>query len=607
LAAVHGTVWEQMQGWLQNLELAFAGRAMELARWLPIVESGLSGLSVGVIPPALDQVLVGMIDRSRNPDLEMAVVMGLNEGVFPAIPEVSGLLTGHDRDQLEQHGITLRSNLRSQLGRERYLGYIALTRAKSRLVLTYAERDGTGRVLNPSPFLSRVRQLLPDMAVEAYSAGSDWAASEHVIELLAPSIRLRGSPAWTVLEPLLAGHPWQRTMETFLAPATEPILSPAMADALYGPVLRTSVSALEHFAACPFRFFVRSGLRATERRQFEVDAREQGSFQHEILARFHGEIQAEGRQWRQIAPAEARQRIRRIAGEVTRGFREGLFAASSEREAEARRLTTVLEEFIEIAVEWMAHCAFDPVMVEVGFGRTEDVLPAWELELDPAHRLAFRGKIDRVDLAPGAVIDEALCMVVDYKSSARAVDPLLLEHGIQIQLPAYLLCLREFKDARAVFGVRRLRPVGMFYVSLRGTIESGGNRREVFANADTARRKAYRHIGRFDQAFLRQFDTRPDATSGEQFNYRLTTKGVIHGSCKEPMESAEFGRLLDGVADRIRDMGNRIYAGEIRVDPYRRGSTTACDHCDARAICRIDPWTHEFRVLRKRSPEGAES
>jgi hypothetical protein len=107
-----------MQGWLQNLELAFAGRALELARWLPIVESGLSGLSVGVIPPALDQVLVGTIDRSRNPDLEMAVVMGLSEGVFPAIPEVSGLLTGHDRDELEQYGITLRSNLRSWQSRQ---------------------------------------------------------------------------------------------------------------------------------------------------------------------------------------------------------------------------------------------------------------------------------------------------------------------------------------------------------------------------------------------------------------------------------------------------------------------------------------------------------
>jgi ATP-dependent helicase/nuclease subunit B len=40
-------------------------------------------LTVGVIPPALDQVLIGAIDRSRNPELKLAIVLGLNEE-FPA-------------------------------------------------------------------------------------------------------------------------------------------------------------------------------------------------------------------------------------------------------------------------------------------------------------------------------------------------------------------------------------------------------------------------------------------------------------------------------------------------------------------------------------------
>jgi ATP-dependent helicase/nuclease subunit B len=603
-AAVHGTVWEQMQAWLRNLELAFGGRALELLNWLPIVESGLSGLTVGVIPPALDQVLVGTIDRSRNPDLRMVVVMGLNEGVFPALPSGSGLLTGSDRDRLEHQGITLRANLRSQLSRERYLGYIAMTRARTRLILTCAELSGTGRALNPSPFLTRVRQLLPKVELESGPVGGGWVASEHALELLSPAIQLRGRPEWAMLGPLVAGHPWLRRLESLLAPGAGLELSSAAADTLYGPVLRTSVSALEQFAACPFRFFVHSGLRATERRQFEVDAREQGSFQHEILARFHEQLQAEGRRWRELSSAEARQRIGRIAAEVTRGFREGLFAASSEREAEAGRLTRVLEDFIEIAVGWMAQCAFDPAMVEVGFGRTDDPLPAWELTLDAAHRLAFRGKIDRVDLVAGADPEEAYCLVVDYKSSARAVDPLLMEHGIQIQLPAYLVCLREVEDARSVFGVRRLRPVGMFYVNLRGNIASGGNRREVLAQVESARRRAYRHAGRFDAAFLRSLDTRPDAVSGDQFNYRLTAAGEIHGSCREPMGSEAFEQLLDRTAERIRTMGKRIFAGDIRVDPYRQGTAMACDHCDARGICRIDPWTHSYRVLQKQTGGG---
>jgi len=34
------------------------------------------------------------------------------------------------------------------------------------------------------------------------------------------------------------------------------------------------------------------------------------------------------------------------------------------------------------------------------------------------------------------------------------------------------------------------------------------------------------------------------------------------------------------------------------VDPYRKGSETPCEYCDYRAACRIDPWTHHYRVLR---------
>ena len=78
----------------------------------------------------------------------------------------------------------------------------------------------------------------------------------------------------------------------------------------------TSVSRLENFAACPFRFFVHSGLRAEERKVFELDFREQGSFQHDVLKLFHEELQREGRRWRDLAPAEARERVARMASGV---------------------------------------------------------------------------------------------------------------------------------------------------------------------------------------------------------------------------------------------------------------------------------------------------
>jgi ATP-dependent helicase/nuclease subunit B len=599
--AVHATVWDQMRAWQLNLELAFAGQNRVLGEWLPIVESGLSGLTVGVIPPALDQVLVGTIDRSRNPDLQLAIVMGLNEGVFPATPAASGLFTREDRDQLEHLGVLWHGSLRARLGREQYLGYIALTRAR-RVILTYAERDDAGHALNPSAFVSRLRQWMPGLVVEAGTAEKSWTSSEHECELLAPAIRIRGTPEWERLRPVLRNLPSFHRLESLWWQTAEPCLDPALAAVLYGPVLRTSVSRLEQFASCPFRFFVHAGLRGAERRRFEIDAREKGSFQHEILARFHHELQADALRWRDITPQQARQRIERIAAAMTREFRDGLFAASSEREAEARRLAVLLGDFIEVAVGWMADYAFDPARVELGFGRDDDPLPAWEIELDGGRRLSFRGKIDRVDIAAGDDPDEALCLVIDYKSSAHPVNHLLLEHGIQMQLPAYLVGLRALHDARAVFGKRRLRPVGMFYVNLRGQDKGGRNRVDVLAGGDAARRKVYRHAGRFDAAFLASLDTRVDARIGDQFNYRRTASGAFHANCKDPMDSTRFQALLDDVAGQIRSLGNRIFAGEIRVDPYREGAACACDRCDAQAICRIDPWTHAYRVLRPHTP-----
>src|SRR6185437_5490487 len=51
--SVHATVWEQMNAWLRNIELAFGDEPVAVRDWLPVLEAGLANLTVGVIPPAL--------------------------------------------------------------------------------------------------------------------------------------------------------------------------------------------------------------------------------------------------------------------------------------------------------------------------------------------------------------------------------------------------------------------------------------------------------------------------------------------------------------------------------------------------------------------------
>jgi ATP-dependent helicase/nuclease subunit B len=614
----HQTVWNQMNDWLDNVALAFSHNPLPLREWLPILEAGLANLTVGVVPPALDQVLIGAVDRARNPELKLALVLGMNETVFPAAPAAQIILTDADRDELG-HSVSLGPNLRERLARERYYGYIACTRASEKLVAIFSRHTADGKSMNPSPFVAHLRQIFPELEVEEFSTNFDWHKVEHANELAVEIVRSAPGagriPAQQAEEldaniPALFGQllkiPALAELADKLSQLREPEpsenLSPALAEKLYGLTLRTSVSRLEEFAACPFRFFVRSGLRAGERKVFELDARERGSFQHDVLKTFHDELTAEGKRWRDLVPADARARVGKIASEKTEHYRDGLLRDTAESRFAARALAESLQDFVEVIVTWLREQnEFDPAAAELGFGGKDDRAPAWEINLGDGHKLSLRGRIDRVDLWRDRAGGDALALVMDYKSSSKKLDKVLVEHGVQLQLLAYLNVLRRWKNPQEVLGVNGLVPAGVFYVNLRGEYKSGGTREEVLADADEARRKAYRHIGRFDGGALDRLDR---IGAADQFNYRQNSDGSLRNGSVEAMPRVEFEKLLDGVELQLLEMGKRIFSGAVQVDPYRKGKQTPCEFCDYQAVCRIDKWTHRYRILRAASEPG---
>ena len=399
--SLHQTVWEQMNLWLDNLTLAFPRESLPLRDWLPILEAGLANLTVGVIPPVLDEVLVGAVDRARNPDLKLVLVLGVNESIFPAVPAASTILTETDRDELG-HAVALGPNLREQLARERYYGYIACTRAREKLVVTFARNDADGKMLNPSSFVANLQRLFPELEVEEFSANTDWREAEHANEFIAPMLmgiqvgRAVPSPPerrdediapyqqdWSELLELPALKLLAENLRQLREPDPAENLSPALAGKIYGATLQTSVSRLEGFAQCPFRFFVHSGLRAEERKVFELDARERGSFQHEVLKIFHEQLKTTGKRWRDLTPAEARERIGKIALELMENYHSGLLRDTAQSEFEAQMLASSLQDFVEVLVCWMrGQYEFDPAVAELEFGFGNGGAPAWEINFD---------------------------------------------------------------------------------------------------------------------------------------------------------------------------------------------------------------------------------
>lgn len=592
--ALHQTAREQIDACLRSLELGFGETPMPVRDWLPILDAGLAAVTAGVIPPSQDQVMIGAVDRSRQPDLQLALVLGLNEGRFPAPSPDPGLLTEHDRRRLEAAGLSLGVDRRRRIGHERYYAYIAFTRARRRLVLGWSQRNAEGQPLNVSPFVRAVRALFPELAVEN---GAEERVSpalplealsnrvEHANELVPWLLARREHTPLDGLAGDAGRRAWLRECRQHESVTH---LSPALAAALLGPEPTVSLSGLEDFAACPFRHFARHTLRGRERLRHEVDPRETGSLAHALLARFHQSVHAEGRRWRDLTPDEARRLFDQVAARTMGSYRLGLFHSTPEARWQATGLLAVLRDFVGRAVGWMATYGFDPTLVEVAFGGASD-WPAWRVELGDGHALRVLGKIDRVDTRRGE--DGALeFLVLDYKLTLPRVDDTLIAAGVDLQLATYLLALEELRP-----WTEAARPAGMFYVGLRARPSSAKSRAE-WSDADERPKAPAAHRGRFVEAIAPQLvPVTGGATSG-QFALRYNQNGSLRkgGDGRAP---EVFRDLLETARARIHDLGHELISGTVGVLPLRLGKYTACADCELQALCRFDAWTQPFRRL----------
>jgi ATP-dependent helicase/nuclease subunit B len=369
-----------------------------------------------------------------------------------------------------------------------------------------------------------------------------------------------------------------------------------VAEELYGRELETSVSALEDFAACPFKFFAVRGLRLEERKKFQFDDRDKGSFQHEVLREFHERVRTTGRMWRHLGVVEARVMVTNLAHDLLSQFEHGKFQADGAARFMGQLLIERVGDLVEALIGWMAQYEFDPALAEISFGLESDGLPAWRLRLAEGRALKLRGRIDRVDVHRSDD-DTALAVVMDYKSSARRLHPAKLYHGLELQLLSYLGVLRHVPNPERFFGVKQVSPVGVFFVPLNG----GANRRtltraEVVAEDAIERRASYQHSGRFLAEALEHFDNRR-TVRGDQFRYARKQDGSLSACGSEALPSLEFEGLREKAEGFLSDYGGRILAGEVAVSPFRIGQQTACERCDFRAVCRFDPWTQPYRNL----------
>ncbi|MDR3271154.1 MAG: PD-(D/E)XK nuclease family protein [Peptococcaceae bacterium] len=568
----HLQIWDAVMRVLDELYTGLGEQVLSLAEYTAILISGLESLALGFIPPRVDQVVIGGLERSHHPEVRGVIVLGACEGEFPARAEPGGLFSASDREWMAQAGIPIAPKGLADIYDEQYYVYLACTRARECLTLSYPLMREDGQGVGVAPVVSRLKRLFP------------WLRETYTLDQPASDRHDASQPV---------------TAEAYLREA-ERSLPPDLAESLYGRRMKTSVARLERFAACPFAHYAGYGLKLKERQIFEMGRRHIGDFFHDLLYTFGRELASQGRDWGALNKQEIEQGVK----EHTRMLLQSQLYTSFGNTAKAQYLTGRLRRTVAYAAEVLAELSrrgeFRPAGLEITFGLEED-LPVKEIALDDGKALLLRGRIDRLDCL--AYQHQTYLRVTDYKSSALDISLDQIFYGINLQLLAYLdIVLQETACFLADETGPSMLPAGFIYFPIREPDLKADLPLSV-AEIAAQRRQALAIKGYLlaDPAILERMDPQILTEGSELLGLKIDLAKERTSGRTKTMSAEEFELLRRYLAYWLKSAGERILSGEIAARPYRYAQKNACRYCAYHPVCHFNAQAdgRQGRFLRK--------
>lgn len=595
LRAEHKQAWVRVMAVLDEVVQLLGDQTMDARALAQSLEAAMEGFDLAITPPTVDQVLVGQIDRSRSPEFRAVIVMGMNDGMFPARADEDQMFSDAERQALTARGLELaRDPLRAIL-EERELAYIALTRAAEVLVLTRHTADETGTEMPPSPLLGEIERIVPltrDSAdgwiggiATRSGAVQRWAEAAHLAELRKGAEPLPDGAAdlqkWLCADP--ASRLWMDAAGRGLRHHNDAQLSQGVVDRLFGRTLQASVSRLEAFAACPFKHFAQYTLRLQQREVAEVTAMDLGNVFHNVLELLVRRMVRDKLRW---SDEPVTQMIPELVEEIGQTLRGQLMLSSQRNRYLLDHVRRTVEKVLADQRFMDEHKnRLRPAGAEVDFGPGGQLPPL--ILQTPAHReLILRGRIDRVDL----VEDQAKAAVYDYKLNEKRLALDQVYHGLTLQLLTYLLVLREHGHKLAG---KPVTPVAAFYVQLLRKLKKVTDVADEPEDCLSARPR-----GLIDTDAADDLGECDEKGKSQLFSFQVDDQGAAKGQHHgDAANHDQFDALLEHVQTTLATMADDVLSGQVDIHPYMHGKRSPCPFCDYRSLCRFEPAASRYRPL----------
>lgn len=535
---------------------------------------------IGSIPTSTDEVLIGSASTLRADRPRFALVLGLNEGEFPAAVKDKGLLSDADKRRLAELDIHLSADNATTASDELFFLCRALSLPREGLLLSYTENTTDGKQAEPSIGIDRALYLfhrkdpvLPEAADPLERIYSPAAAAEHLRDL-DPDARAAVTELLSTRESSA-----QLAAITAAPPVTDEkaSVSPEEAARLFDSS-SFNPTGLEKFASCSFAYYCSRILRLREEPGDALNAATVGTFIHYILEHALAAVTAAGKDIHQFTEAE----VKALVKETVADYRARLLSTGNEltprAEALLQRLSTLADLTLTSLLGEFSDSDFTPAFLELdltAFGSRSTA------RLQSGEEIPLSGKADRVDLFL-AKDKTAYLRVADYKTGRKQFRREDIPGGFCLQMPLYLyaLCRGQHPELARRLGLDEdtvFRPAGVTYLSTAVSSDSTPARVDESTALQDAVLRMRREGVLLDDAEV----TGAMSRSGNS---------AIIGSSKSKslsrLDEAGFEELFDELSDSIQRLSAKMRSGCADADPQKNAGKLPCEYCAFAPVCR---------------------
>ena len=534
-----------------------------------------SAIDIASIPTSKDQVIIGGADTIRIDSRKYVIILGANDGVFPAPVNESPTLGENERGQLKNAGVELSQDLVLRSAREMYHFARAIDFATEKAVISYYTAGADGEKVEPSFAVTRLKKIFTSLYKYAFDSLPE-ADKIFYLPHACDSVGSNGDAAEESLRQVLSKRsiyipplPNEKLLANSNAKLNEKI-----AKEIYGSNMRLSQSKLDRYSSCKLQHFMQYVLALENTAPFEFNPNNLGTFIHSIVENFVSAVHESGKKIGDLEESE----IEHISDSLCAAETEKVMRSSNGGGARMLfffgRMKKNIMLVLKNLVKEFKNSAFEPFLLEYKIGLSGGHAPL-VIELSDGADATLGGIADRIDIYKEN--GKVYVRVADYKSGKKEFKESDIFKGKNLQLLIYLFALcnvadKKFFDLVGVNSTDDIIPASASYFVIKPP-KISLNAKPSDSDALEKAEDTYKRLGFiFDAEAL---GNAIDKTSEKEFSAKLIDK-----------DEQGTEELFNAVKESIKRLARGMREGRIDTSETDMGSESPCSFCAYKSVCR---------------------